>query len=181
MHSQTFMNAVSLTGADVLSGLFPNEEMSIQSHSANMPIHNAFCHFFRDSHQYLSCARNTYHPACIFSFPIFNLLMRDTSDCLPYLVFLTRTSTLLETFLLEITALRVTMVLPFERFMGIRVLPLSATAKLYFSYPESMARDKESGHASHAHLISMKSPSAAVFLSVESVSLFFISLYFLHQ
>ena len=65
--------------------------------------------------------------------------------------------------LLPIIAFRMMVVLLLVRFIRIRVVPLSATAKLYFSQPKS-----------NAHYISMYSPSAADFLSAESVSLFFI-------
>jgi hypothetical protein len=54
------------------------------------------------------------------------------------------------------------------------VVPESDTAMLYCVRSESIARYNESGHASHAHLISMYSPSDADFLSVESVIFFFI-------
>ena len=90
------------------------------------------------------------------------------------LAFLILTSTLLDSFLFPIKALRVKTALPSDFLISMRVVPQSATAMEYLSLPESYARYNESGHASHAHLISMYSPSAADFLSVESVSLFFI-------
>lgn len=62
-----------------------------------------------------------------------------------------------------------TVILPFDLGTGIRVVPGSDTAMLYLVVPESMDRYNESGHASHAHLISIYSPSDADFLSVESV------------
>ena len=49
--------------------------------------------------------------------------------------------------------------LPFDLGTGIRVLPESDTEILYCVHPESIARYNESGHALHAHLISMYSPS----------------------
>ena len=103
-----------------------------------------------------------------------NLLKPDTLAVLLCRAFLTRTSTLLDTFLFDTTALRVMIALPFDFLISMRVVPLSATAKEYFSLPESYARYNESGHASHAHLISTYSPSDTDFLSVMSMSLSFI-------
>ena len=100
--------------------------------------------------------------------------MPDTFAGLAAFAFLTLTSTLLDSFLLPIKAFRVKTAFPSDFLISMRVVPLSATAIEYLSLPESYARYNESGHASHAHLIYMYSPSAADFLSVESVSLFFI-------
>ena len=150
------------------------DEMSIPSHSASRAIHKAFCHFLRESHQYFSCARKTYHPACSFSFQSFILLMSAPFAGLADLDFLILTSTLWDIFLLPIRALRVKTAFPLDSLISILVEPLSATAIEYLSLPESYARNNESGHVSHTHLISMYSPSAADFLSVESVILFFI-------
>ena len=69
-----------------------------------------------------------------------------------------------------------TVILPFDLGTGMRVVPESDTAILYWVHPESMDRYNESGHALHDHLISMYSPSDADFLSVERLSLLFIVL-----
>ena len=149
------------------------DEKSNPSQRASSAIQRAFCHFFCDSHQYFMLALKTYHFAFIFSPNIFIWLERGAFDFARLAPF-TRTSTLSMTFFPEITPISLTVILPFDLGTGIRVVPESDTAMLYCVRSESIARYNESGHASHAHLISMYSPSEADFLSVESVIFFFI-------
>ena len=70
-----------------------------------------------------------------------------------------------------------TVILPLDLGTGMRVVPESDTAILYWVHPESIDKYNESGHASHDHLISMYSHSEADFLSVERLSLLFIGWY----
>ena len=70
-----------------------------------------------------------------------------------------------------------TVIFPLDLGTGMRVVPESDTAILYWEHPESIDRYNESGQASHDHLISMYSPSEADFLSVERLSLLFIGWY----
>ena len=132
-------------------------------------------------------ALNTYHFAVIFSPNIFMRPERGAFDFARLAPF-TCTSTLSMTFLPEMIPRSLIVILPFDLGTVIRVDPESDTASqyriqdphesdtamLYCVRSESIARYNESGHASHAHLISMYSPSEADFLSVESVIFFFI-------
>lgn len=143
------------------------------SQRASSAIQSAFCHFFCESHQYFMLALKTYHFAFSFSPNIFMRLERGAFDFARLAPF-TRMSTLSVTFLPEMIPMSLTVIFPFDLGTGIRVDPESDTAMLYCVRSESMDRNSESGHASHAHLISMYSPSDADFLSVESVICFFI-------
>ena len=142
------------------------DEKSRPNQIASRAIRKAFCHFFWESHQNIMLALKTYHFAFIFS-P--NVIILSDSGTLGFacLTGFTRTSTLSVTFLPDIMPTSLTVIFPFDLGIGIRVDPESDTAMLYFVRSESIARYNESGHASHAHLISMYSPSDADFLSVE--------------
>ena len=45
------------------AGVFTNENTSSPSQRISRAIHNAFCHFFCEIHQYLHCALKTHQPA----------------------------------------------------------------------------------------------------------------------